>query len=172
MHWHTFKQDNCSTVGEDGGCRVGEVRAGNIGVLPPFSTIRVLSYSNCQRSTHSITKWIFRNLVLFCMFETHSKLLTIPVSICHSTRYPWLEHYAVRNLANISIFLTVYGLVIKVWNKHLMYGFFLRSVKKSLALVTRANLISLTKPPHLKWFSLKCFHDVFFANNKAMIIFM
>ena len=26
MHWDTFKQD--STVGGDGGCRVGEVRAG------------------------------------------------------------------------------------------------------------------------------------------------
>ena len=28
MHWDTFKQDNGSTVGGDGGCRVGEVRAG------------------------------------------------------------------------------------------------------------------------------------------------
>ena len=25
MHWNTFKQDNYSTVGGDGGCRVGEV---------------------------------------------------------------------------------------------------------------------------------------------------
>ena len=25
--WNTFKQDNCNTVGGDGGCRVGEVRA-------------------------------------------------------------------------------------------------------------------------------------------------
>ena len=28
MHWDTFKQHNNSTVGRDGGCRVGEVRAG------------------------------------------------------------------------------------------------------------------------------------------------
>ena len=27
MHWDTFKEDNYSTVGGDGGCRVGEVRA-------------------------------------------------------------------------------------------------------------------------------------------------
>ena len=33
-------------------------------LLPPWPTIRVLSYSKCQRSTHSISKWIFRNLVL------------------------------------------------------------------------------------------------------------
>ena len=33
-----------TAVGGDGGCRVGEV-------LPPCPTIRVLSYSNCQRST-------------------------------------------------------------------------------------------------------------------------
>ena len=28
MHWDTFKRDNYSTVGGDGGSRVGEVRAG------------------------------------------------------------------------------------------------------------------------------------------------
>ena len=33
-------------------------------LLPPCPTIRVLSYSNCQRATHSIYKWIFRNLAL------------------------------------------------------------------------------------------------------------
>ena len=48
MHWDTFKQDNYSAVGGDGG----------------RPTIRVLSYSNCQRSTHYISKWIFRNLAL------------------------------------------------------------------------------------------------------------
>ena len=34
MHWDTFKQDNYSTVGEDGGCRVGEVRAGTTSPMP------------------------------------------------------------------------------------------------------------------------------------------
>ena len=34
-------------------------------LLPPCPTIRVLSYSNCQISvTHSISKWLFRNLAL------------------------------------------------------------------------------------------------------------
>ena len=33
-----FIQDNYSTVGGDGGCRVGEVRAGT---NPPYPTIRV-----------------------------------------------------------------------------------------------------------------------------------
>ena len=34
MHWDTFKQDVYSTVGGDGGCRVGEVRAGTTSPIP------------------------------------------------------------------------------------------------------------------------------------------
>ena len=34
MHWDTFKQDNYSTVGGNGGCRVGEVRAGTTSPVP------------------------------------------------------------------------------------------------------------------------------------------
>ena len=34
MHWDTFKQDNYSTVEGDGGCRVGEVRAGTTSPMP------------------------------------------------------------------------------------------------------------------------------------------
>ena len=34
MHWDTYKQDNYSTVGGDGGCRVGEVRAGTTSPMP------------------------------------------------------------------------------------------------------------------------------------------
>ena len=34
MNWDTFKQDNYSTVGEDGGCRVGEVRANITSLMP------------------------------------------------------------------------------------------------------------------------------------------
>ena len=34
MHWDTFKQDNYSTEGGDGGCRGGEVRAGTTSPIP------------------------------------------------------------------------------------------------------------------------------------------
>ena len=34
MHWDTFIQDNYSTVGGNGGCRVGEVRAGTTSPMP------------------------------------------------------------------------------------------------------------------------------------------
>ena len=34
MHWNPSKQDNYSTVGGDGGCRVGEVRAGTTSPMP------------------------------------------------------------------------------------------------------------------------------------------
>ena len=37
-------------------------------LLPPCLTIKALSYSNCQRSTDSISKWIFRNLAYHCSF--------------------------------------------------------------------------------------------------------
>ena len=59
MHQNTFKQDDYSTMGGDGGCRVGGVRAGTTSPMPDN---KVLSYSNYLRSTHSISKWILRNL--------------------------------------------------------------------------------------------------------------
>ena len=34
MHWDAFKQDNYSTAGGDGGCRVSEVRAGATSPMP------------------------------------------------------------------------------------------------------------------------------------------
>ena len=46
----TFKLDSYSTVGGDGGCRVGEVRAGMTSPMPDHW---VLSYLNCQK-IHSL----------------------------------------------------------------------------------------------------------------------
>ena len=43
---------------------VGSARY-ELALLLPCPTIRVLSYSNCQGSTHSICKWIFINLFTF-----------------------------------------------------------------------------------------------------------
>ena len=34
MHWDTFEEDDYSTVGGDGGCRFGEVRAGTTSPMP------------------------------------------------------------------------------------------------------------------------------------------
>ena len=55
-----------STVGGDGGCRVGEVRAGTTctSPMPDHKGFKLQYTSNCQRSAHSISKWIFRNLAL------------------------------------------------------------------------------------------------------------
>ena len=63
MHCETFEQDNYSKLESEqyGGHRVGEVR---VALLPPCLTIMVLSYSNCQRSTYSISKRIVRTLAL------------------------------------------------------------------------------------------------------------
>ena len=43
MHWDTFKQDNYSTVGGDGGCRVGEVRAGTTSPMADHKGFKLLS---------------------------------------------------------------------------------------------------------------------------------
>ena len=59
----TFKQDNYSIVEGDVGLARYEPA-----LLRPSLTGRVLSYSNCQRYTHSISKWFFRNLALSGLF--------------------------------------------------------------------------------------------------------
>ena len=41
MHWDTFKQDDYSTVGGDGGCRVGEVRAGTTSPMPDHKGLKL-----------------------------------------------------------------------------------------------------------------------------------
>ena len=48
-----------TALGGDRGCRVDKVQAGTTLPVPDH---KCLSYCNCQRSTHSIFKWIFRNL--------------------------------------------------------------------------------------------------------------
>ena len=45
------RDDNYSTVGGDGGCRVGEVRAGTTSPMPDHKGFKL--YSNHHRSTHS-----------------------------------------------------------------------------------------------------------------------
>ena len=41
MHWDTFKQDNYSAVGGDGGCRVGEVQAGTTSTMPDQKGVKL-----------------------------------------------------------------------------------------------------------------------------------
>ena len=41
MHWDTFKQGNNSTVGGDGECRVGKVRAGTTSPMPDHNRFKL-----------------------------------------------------------------------------------------------------------------------------------
>ena len=41
MHWETFKQENSSTVGGDGGCRVGEVQAGTTSPMQDYKAFKL-----------------------------------------------------------------------------------------------------------------------------------
>ena len=48
MHWDTFKQENYHTVGGDGGCRVGEVWAGNTSPMPDHKGFKLQKLSEIQ----------------------------------------------------------------------------------------------------------------------------
>ena len=66
MHWDTFKQDNCSTVGGDGGCRVGEVRAGTTSPMPDHKGFKLQQLSEIHALYFQVnSKWIVRNLALW-----------------------------------------------------------------------------------------------------------
>ena len=80
MHWVTFKQDNYSTVGGDRRCRIGELRAS---ITSPIPDHKSLSYSSCQRSTHSLSKWIFTNLAL----KRFTKLFSWTFSITYQVYF-------------------------------------------------------------------------------------
>ena len=45
MYWDTFKQNNYSTVGGDGGCRVGEVWAGTTSPMPDHKSFKLQLYT-------------------------------------------------------------------------------------------------------------------------------
>ena len=45
MHWDTFKHDNYNTVGGDGGCRVGKVRAGTTSPMPDHKGFKLQDLS-------------------------------------------------------------------------------------------------------------------------------
>ena len=45
MHWDTFKQGNHSTVGGDGRCSGGEVRAGTTSPMPDYKGFKLQELS-------------------------------------------------------------------------------------------------------------------------------
>ena len=55
----TLGRAHIVVVQGDGGYRVSEVRAGTTSPKPGHK-----GFENCQRSTHSISKWIIRKLAL------------------------------------------------------------------------------------------------------------
>ena len=56
--WNRIITAQCEGMGEVGSARYEPA------LLPPCLSIRILSYSNCQRSSHSMSRWMFRNSAL------------------------------------------------------------------------------------------------------------
>ena len=54
MHWDIFKQDNYSTVGGNGGCRVGEVRAGTTSPMPDHKGFKLQELSEIHPLTQAV----------------------------------------------------------------------------------------------------------------------
>ena len=54
MHWDTYKQDNYSTVEGDGGCRVGEVRAGTTSPMPDHKGFKLQELSEIHPLTPAV----------------------------------------------------------------------------------------------------------------------
>ena len=67
MHCDTFKQDNYSKVGGDGGCRVGEVRAGTTSPMPDHKGFMLQWLSENHPLTPAVQglTWLVKNLVVF-----------------------------------------------------------------------------------------------------------
>ena len=62
-------------------------------LLPPCLTMWISSYTNCQRSTHSISKWLFRNLALWGLSSfiiVTSKHIFMTVTYKYSKAQPTL----------------------------------------------------------------------------------
>ena len=49
MHWDTSKQDNDTTVGGGGGCRVGEIRAGTTSPMPDHKGFKLQQLSEIHQ---------------------------------------------------------------------------------------------------------------------------
>ena len=64
MHWDIFKQDNYSTVGGDGGCRVGEVRAGTTSPMPDHKGFKLQKLSEIHPLHFEVNFQKFSTLTL------------------------------------------------------------------------------------------------------------
>ena len=94
--WCTGTLLNIITAQWEGMEDVGSARY-EPALLPPCPTIRVLSYRNCQKSTHSISKWIseilrvLRLLFLHLLYELIATIFKWHISsnivILHHSRF-------------------------------------------------------------------------------------
>ena len=57
LHWDTLKQDNYSTVGGDGGCRVGEVRTSTTFPMPDHKGFRLQYLSGIYLPTPFLSEF-------------------------------------------------------------------------------------------------------------------
>ena len=68
-----------------------------------YPTIRILSYSNYQRSTHSTSKWIFRNIALY----ENPPLRSNGISVC--SQKPFQANFSQTYRYSISVMTFCFG---------------------------------------------------------------
>ena len=74
MHWDTFKQDDYSTVGGDGGCRVGDFEPF------PFLASFVMDWLQHNCVVRGIKNSVFSDCVLFLDFQVFVSMYNLIVS--------------------------------------------------------------------------------------------
>ena len=57
MHWDTFKQDNYSIVGGDGGSRASEVQAGTTSPMPNYKDFSTYRHDTVIHNVKFITEF-------------------------------------------------------------------------------------------------------------------
>ena len=84
MHWGTFNQDNYTTVGGDGGCRVSEVRAGTTSPMPDPKGFKL----QCLLEIHPLHKALISNFQNISTLRVKNYRYTIEISQQMVSNFP------------------------------------------------------------------------------------
>ena len=104
MHRDTFKQDNYSTVGGDGGCRVGEVRAGTTSPMPNHKGFQLQQLS--RDPLRNFQKFSTLRVNVQMLFAELNNLWILVTYICHVFLYESVKfRWCTRSCKSYALFV-------------------------------------------------------------------